>query len=57
MATAQVECSVHGLRPAVPVLGPSGLVASIAPVALQPASGLLAVAGSHSVLQFYDMDR
>ncbi|KAL6773961.1 hypothetical protein ACKKBG_A23240 [Auxenochlorella protothecoides x Auxenochlorella symbiontica] len=51
VATMKVEASVMGLRPV-----PAGKRAR-APALLQPGTGHLVVAGSHSQVQFYDLVR
>eukprot|EP00887_Chlorella_sp_A99_P001575 scaffold8.g1575.t1 len=58
MAAMRVECSVHGLRRAVLVLATDEAAPPApTPAAFQPRTGLLAVAGSQAVLQFYDVAR
>jgi NET1-associated nuclear protein 1 (U3 small nucleolar RNA-associated protein 17) len=55
-AAMRVECSVHGLRPP-PRAAAGGGGAAPAPVAFQPGTGLLILAGPHATLQWYDVVR
>lgn len=53
IATMRVESSIHGVRPApAPLPGRRP-----APLAVQPGTGRLTVAGRHCQLQFYDLAR